>query len=67
MIYRKTKEKVKVLKNLFGISETHLEVEEEDAADQIESEKFKRKTCKEFFFWQELIAWSSLWTALHRF
>ena len=31
-------------------SETHLEVEEEDAADQIESDKFKCKKCKEIFF-----------------
>ena len=32
-----------------NISETHLEVEEEDAAHQIESDKFKCKKCKEIF------------------
>ena len=33
-----------------NISETHLEVEEEDTGDQIESDKFKCKKCKEIFF-----------------
>ena len=33
-----------------SISETHLEVEEEDGADQIESDKFKCKKCKDIFF-----------------
>ena len=31
-------------------SETHLEVDEEDAADEIESDKFKCKKCKDIFF-----------------
>ena len=33
-----------------NISETHLEVEEENTGDQIESDKFKCKKCKEIFF-----------------